>query len=64
MKAKVLNEGFNRAGQSVIAIWTNPKTIYQRKNGSFYIKNNSGKRFDVQRRPDGSFYLATHEWPE
>lgn len=60
MKAKILNEGFDWQGQSRIAMWSNLTTVHTRKNGTFYFVRR-GKRQDVQQRPDGSFYLATHE---
>lgn len=60
IKAKILNEGFDRQGRSRIAIWSDMVTIYGRKNGTFFFMDR-GKRRDVHKRPDGSFYLATHE---
>ena len=59
-KQKILNEGFDKAGNSMIAIWSNPITIYQRRDGSFYFMDGN-KQQNVTHRKDGTFYLATKE---
>lgn len=56
---RVLNEGFDAQGRSAIAMWSNPITIYERANGTFFIMDGN-KRVTVVQRSDGSFYLATH----
>jgi hypothetical protein len=42
----------------MIAMWSALRTVYQRKDGSFYWVI-EGHRQDLTRRPDGSFYLKT-----
>lgn len=61
MKAKVLNEGFDHTGRPLIAMWSNPITIYRRKDGSYYFKDR-GKRVTVKKMQGyaNAFYLATY----
>ena len=58
IRDKILNEGFKN-GKSVIAMWSDTRTIYERKNGTFYIMV-EGRRLTIERLPDRSFYLASH----
>ena len=58
IRDKILNEGFKN-GKSVIAMWSDTRTIYERKDGTFYIMV-EGRRLTIERLPDGSFYLASH----
>lgn len=58
IRDKILNEGFKN-GKSVIAMWSDTRTIYERKDGTFYIMV-EGRRLTIERLPDRSFYLASH----
>lgn len=56
MKGVVTVEVVTKTGQPVIAMASNPLTIYQRRDGSFFIMDER-KRLTVTQRPDGSFHL-------
>ena len=43
-------------GKPVLAIWSEPKTVTKRKNGSEFIRLGD-QRHAVTRKPDGTLYL-------
>lgn len=56
-KQRYLYEALDKHGQSIIAIWCD-RTIYERADGSLYVRV-GGHNYDLTRKPDGTFYMAT-----
>lgn len=51
-KHEVLQRAFSKDGSPVLEIWCGPFTVYERKDGTFFILKS---RLPVTRRPDGRF---------
>jgi hypothetical protein len=50
-------EAFDQAGKSLMVIMSQPLTVYERKDGTFFTMD-GGRRQTIQKLPSGSFYLA------
>ena len=60
-KHSFLVEVFSPTDQPLIAMMSQPLTIYRRGNGTHYYMNGSLRR-EVQQLPDGGFYERVVEY--